>query len=117
MVINGQWENHVSATLTTRYGLFPLKKKNKMATYKHFTLVNTATKETKKVLASYEELEELLATEEYADWEVDRPNNFGTAPGILWGGTGTLGKLDDGFNDRLKEIKKYAGKTGTVETK
>ena len=39
------------------------------------------------------------------------------APAICYSSDMSISRLDDGFNDRLKEIKEYGGKSSTVETK
>ena len=61
-------------------------------------LENIKTKETKEVMCSYDELQEILKDK---DW----PRILGF-PKIVTG-VGTLqSKVPDGFRDRLKQIKK-----------
>lgn len=77
-----------------------------------YTFRHTETEEVKDFHINMSELEVETERLKEEGWE-----RVFVAPNINWRGTGTLGKLDNEYNDRLKEIKKYGGKTATVETK
>lgn len=80
-----------------------------MATY---TFRNTETEEEETFYIPISDIEAETARLKEEGWE-----RVWIAPGIAWRGTGTLGKLDGEFNDRLKEIDKFAGASSTVNTK
>lgn len=77
-----------------------------------YTFRNTETEEVRDFHIRMSDLEEETARLKEEGWE-----RVFVAPNVVWRGTGTLGKLDNEFNDNLKEIKKMAGKTSTIETK
>ena len=63
-----------------------------------YNLENIKTKETKEVMCSYDELQEILKDK---DWT--RILGF---PKIVTGAGTLQSKVPDGFRDRLKQIKK-----------
>ena len=72
-----------------------------------YTLKNTKTNETYDVFCKYSELQELL--------KIDGVEQVLSTPLIVTGVGSLLSKTDDGFKDRLKEIKKSAGKNNTIK--
>ena len=62
-----------------------------------YTVKNTKTNETYNVFCKYSELQELL--------KVDGVEQVLSTPLIVTGVGSLLSKTDDGFKDRLKEIK------------
>lgn len=72
----------------------------------------TSTGEVEDFWLNMSELEEETERLKSEGWE-----RVLVAPAICYTSEIRMGKLDDGFNDRLKEIKKYGGKSSTVETK
>lgn len=77
-----------------------------------YTFRNIETEEVEDFHIRMNDLEEETARLKEEGWE-----RVYIAPNICWRGTGVLGKLDNEFNDNLKEMKKFAGKSSTINTK
>ena len=73
---------------------------------------NTETEEVKDFWFNMSDLDDETERLKSEGWE-----RVLVAPAICYTSEVRLSKLDDGFNDRLKEIKEYGGKSSTVETK
>jgi hypothetical protein len=72
----------------------------------------TSSGEIKDFWMKMSELEEETERLKSEGWE-----RVLDAPAICYTSNMSISRLDDGFNDRLKEIKEYGGKSSTVETK